>query len=225
MTDTFRTIFEALFGPPYVYEEWAYPVHCVIEFLGANWFLFPAVGLFTYLLYRKRPHRVQLQALIVSYYFLVVAKITGLIITTSYFPQCLNFDTDTYMDTTRINIGLHMSQFNLKLFHSIAGVFRHSILYGLVQTLGNIILFIPCGIFVHQFSKKRNVLRSVFRCFLISLLIETCQLFLPSSFDVDDLLLNTVGGAIGVLALHIPFLRQRIVQIQQRVEEKIKWLN
>lgn len=219
-----------LWGPILIYGEWAYTIDCVIEFLGSNWFLIPVVGLFTCFLYRKHSRRELLQALVVSYYILAVVKITSLYITSTFFPGNPNFvDPDPLLrydeDMTRISLGFHMSLFNLKLFHSIAGTFRHSILYGLVQTLGNIILFIPCGTFVHQFSRKRNVLRSVFRCFLISLLIETCQLFLPSSFDVDDLLMNTIGGMIGILALEIPLLKRRIVQFQHRIEAKIKWLN
>lgn len=214
-----------LWGPPEVYGEWAYPVHCVIEFLGSNWFLFPVVGVLTYLVYRKHPRREQLQALVVSYYFLVVVIITDLIISTSYFPDFHIFDTEIYTDMTRINIGTHMSQLNLKPFYSIAGTFQRSILYGMKQTFGNIILFIPCGVFIQQFSRKKKVFRSVIYCFLISLLIETCQLFLTSSVDVDDLIMNTLGGAIGAFALQLPVIRQWIVRIQHLVEEKTGCLN
>lgn len=214
-----------LWGPLFIYDEWAYPVHCVIEFLGSNWFLFPVVGFVTYLVYRKHSRREQFQAFVVSYYFLIVAIITGLIITSTYYSAFKDWDTGTYSEMTRISIGTHMSLYNLKFFASIAGTFRRNILYGMVQSLGNIILFIPCGIFIQQFSKKRNAFLSVFYCFLVSLLIETCQLFLPSSFDVDDLFLNTLGGAIGVLTLHIAALRRQIVRIQQQIQAKIKWLH
>ena len=222
IVDAFGRIIYALQGPPKIYGAWAYPVHCVIEFLGSVWFLYPVGGLLVLLLCRKQVRLKQIQSLIVFYYFLSVAKITGLIVSSSFIPNCLHFETETFIDTTRINIGLHMSQVNLELFSSIAGTFRHNILYGLVQMFGNIILFIPCGMFIQNFSKKSNLFLSVFYCFLVSLLIETCQLFLPSSFDVDDLLLNTMGGAIGVLVLQIPVLKRRVVRIQHRVQEKIR---
>lgn len=66
---------------------------------------------------------------------------------------------------------------------------------------GNILLFIPLGfsianLFSH-FSWKKVIILGVFT----SLLVELIQLNIPGrSLDVDDLLLNTLGTAIGYLA-------------------------
>jgi len=67
--------------------------------------------------------------------------------------------------------------------------------------LGNIAGFIPLGILLPLlFRKLRTAFRTVALIFLISLAFETAQLILILGvFDVDDLLLNTLGGAIGYL--------------------------
>ncbi len=65
--------------------------------------------------------------------------------------------------------------------------------------LGNIIGFIPLGILLPLiFRKLRSFKSTLLRVFLISLCFELTQLLmLLGQFDVDDLMLNTLGGAIG----------------------------
>ena len=68
----------------------------------------------------------------------------------------------------------------------------------LINFLGNIVMFIPIGFFVKllwDVSGAKAILAGLFT----SMFIEVSQLFLARSSDVDDLLLNTVGAAIGVL--------------------------
>ncbi len=64
---------------------------------------------------------------------------------------------------------------------------------------GNIIGFIPIGILLPLvFAFITNWRRSAIFVFCISLLFETIQLFTGIGvFDVDDLLLNTLGGLAG----------------------------
>ena len=66
---------------------------------------------------------------------------------------------------------------------------------------GNIIAFMPFGSFLPIYSKRcRNVWMTVLYSFELSLLVELLQLvFKVGSFDVDDLLLNTIGGLLGYL--------------------------
>lgn len=82
-------------------------------------------------------------------------------------------------------------------FRDIAmNTFNHSF----VNLVGNILLFMPLG-FLYSLSRKRKV--AFLEIFLLSLgttvLIETLQyLFLTSRrADVDDIILNLVGGLIG----------------------------
>lgn len=70
---------------------------------------------------------------------------------------------------------------------------------------GNIIGFVPLGIlFPLLFSGLRKVWKTVPAVFMISLLFETTQLYTGLGvFDVDDLLLNTIGGLAGYLLYFI----------------------
>jgi glycopeptide antibiotics resistance protein len=71
--------------------------------------------------------------------------------------------------------------------------------------VGNAILLLPMGILLPLlWSKFRKVGRVTLFAFLFSLSIETLQLLfillgnIGRTFDVDDILLNTLGGFIGV---------------------------
>ncbi len=69
----------------------------------------------------------------------------------------------------------------------------------LLNTLGNIIGFIPYGIFIPiLFKRADGFLKLLLIGFLSSLAIETIQLiFDVGVFDVDDLMLNTLGTISG----------------------------
>jgi len=81
----------------------------------------------------------------------------------------------------------------------------------------NILGFIPLGFFlaigVSQtkfHSKKHIYVETILAGFLISLIIETLQIFLPSrDSSMLDLILNTGGTFIGVLILHIASLFEK----------------
>lgn len=65
--------------------------------------------------------------------------------------------------------------------------------------LGNIVAFIPFGLFLPLLQhRQRHIWRIVLLSFDFSLLVELLQLVSKrGSFDVDDLILNTIGGAVG----------------------------
>ena len=64
---------------------------------------------------------------------------------------------------------------------------------------GNILGFCPLGFMLPILSRRyRNVFKTVSMGFGLSLLVECIQLLLQvGSFDVDDILLNTLGTLIG----------------------------
>lgn len=71
---------------------------------------------------------------------------------------------------------------------------------------GNIAIFIPTGLIAAILYAKHPFTNAVFVSFIISLSLESLQLFLlMGSFDIDDLLLNTSGGAVGGLLALIVF--------------------
>lgn len=70
---------------------------------------------------------------------------------------------------------------------------------------GNIVGFLPFGFFLPLLSEKeRRLLMVVLLTFELSLTVEVIQLFTGvGSFDVDDLMLNTLGGMLGYGCYHL----------------------
>lgn len=65
--------------------------------------------------------------------------------------------------------------------------------------LGNIVLFIPFGLYLQLFKEDKRVLPNVSIVFFVSLVIEILQFVLAIGIsDVDDIVLNTIGGIIGI---------------------------
>ena len=72
---------------------------------------------------------------------------------------------------------------------------------------GNVIIFLPFGFFLPMASKYRSFFSAVFYSFVLSFCVETFQLISKvGCFDVDDLLLNTIGGALGYIIFSITVL-------------------
>ena len=69
----------------------------------------------------------------------------------------------------------------------------------MLNVVGNCIAFMPCGFLLPAISRRcRKGFICVMTGFLISFFIECTQLvFRVGSFDVDDLMLNTLGVLIG----------------------------
>lgn len=99
--------------------------------------------------------------------------------------------------------------YNLVLFKEIKRFIMYRKNLGLMAVLlnlvGNIAAFIPFGAILPVLHRKfRTFFYMTFTTFEFSLIVETIQLvFKVGSFDVDDLLLNTIGGMIGYLIFAI----------------------
>ncbi|MEG1457515.1 MAG: VanZ family protein [Bacilli bacterium] len=88
------------------------------------------------------------------------------------------------------------------------------------QVIGNIILFIPFGFFASYYVNIKRLGLITFITLISSTIIETVQYYIGRSFDIDDILLNLVGGILGFLVYialdairkHLPsFLQKDIV--------------
>ena len=66
-----------------------------------------------------------------------------------------------------------------------------------INFLGNIVMFMPNGFLTALLMARPRWWKSVLATLGLSLLIETCQLFVNRGTDVDDLILNTLGGLCG----------------------------
>ena len=71
--------------------------------------------------------------------------------------------------------------------------------HAIVNLLGNVVMFIPLGLFLPLlFGKLQKFWKTQLAAALIITLVELAQLFtLVGSCDVDDLLLNLLGTAAG----------------------------
>lgn len=83
------------------------------------------------------------------------------------------------------------------------------------NTLGNVLIFIPLGIFLPILFKKYQSFTQLFvGSMIITFIIEVLQFFLQiGQFDIDDIILNTIGAAVGFL----------IIKLLMRVAKLSRW--
>ena len=86
-------------------------------------------------------------------------------------------------------------------------MFRYEFGTGLFfkNVVGNMIMFLPFGFFVSYFLNLAKI-RYIFILSLVSSLsIETTQMVIGRVFDVDDIMLNIIGGILGYFIYRIIF--------------------
>ncbi len=100
-------------------------------------------------------------------------------------------------------------QYNLVLFREIRRFIQYRHILGttavLINVAGNVAVFIPFGAALPAlFERIHSFGQVLILSFATSLAAETMQLVLKvGCFDVDDLLLNTVGGCLGYVTYRI----------------------
>ena len=105
---------------------------------------------------------------------------------------CL-FQIVTFEDQT---LFISDTNFNLIPFKEIL---RYSIGSRLFfkNVIGNLVMFVPYGFFASYFTKSKKGSIAFLLILFASLSIEFTQLAIGRVFDIDDVLLNVVGGMIG----------------------------
>lgn len=120
--------------------------------------------------------------------------------------------------------GQYMLQYNLIPFQEIKRfiVYWDTIgaYYSFVNLAGNIIAFMPFGALIRWvINQKTRWYQAVGYTFLFSLCVELLQLTARVGvFDVDDLILNTLGGLFGFWVYYILLLINR--RSEQNAERK-----
>lgn len=104
--------------------------------------------------------------------------------------------------------GMQEYRYNLELFKEIKRFWEYKEQLGtyavFTNLFGNVLIFVPFGFFLPMASRYRSFFAAIFYSFGLSLCVETFQLFTKvGSFDVDDLLLNTLGGTVGYIVFII----------------------
>ncbi len=108
-------------------------------------------------------------------------------------------------------------EYNLQLFKEIMRFVKYRERIGLkgfmINIFGNILAFMPFGFFVPLLNKAyRKFYVIAILSIIFSLVVELAQLILRVGvFDVDDILLNSIGGIFGYLSfLIIRFIFKKI---------------
>lgn len=79
------------------------------------------------------------------------------------------------------------------------------------NVLGNVLLFVPFGYFVNKMLKNKQIIIGVFITLVTSLSIELIQMNIGRSFDIDDIILNLVGGILGcIIYKFLDFIKEKL---------------
>lgn len=92
-------------------------------------------------------------------------------------------------------------------FLPFSEIFRYSLNSKLFykNVVGNLVIFIPFGIYISYYLKIKKTLTITIFSAISSLVIEIIQSLIGRVFDIDDIILNTLGGIIGLIILKITF--------------------
>ena len=69
----------------------------------------------------------------------------------------------------------------------------------LMNVVGNIVIFIPFGYLISTYIKPKRILTILIVSVITSATVESVQLCIGRSFDIDDIILNSLGAIIGFL--------------------------
>lgn len=117
-------------------------------------------------------------------------------------------------------------RYNLELFKEINRFIQYREELGafavFANLFGNILIFVPYGFFISMASTCRGFFQTLFYSFALSLGVEIFQLLTKvGSFDVDDLLLNTLGGILGyILFLACNIIRRKYDGRKQKANQR-----
>ena len=89
--------------------------------------------------------------------------------------------------------------------------------YFLWNVIGNIMIFIPFGFIVSLILDSPKVNKPLIITFITSLTIELVQMFIGRSFDIDDIILNCIGGIVGwLLFIGLTAIKKHLPRFLQR---------
>lgn len=99
-------------------------------------------------------------------------------------------------------------RYNLELFKEIKRFLMYRKELGtfavFTNLFGNILIFVPYGFFISMASERTRFLKSFLYSFVLSFCVEIFQLITRvGSLDVDDILLNVLGGIFGYVSFRI----------------------
>ncbi len=105
------------------------------------------------------------------------------------------------------------SNYGISNYVPFKEIFRYSIgsKKFIKNILGNIMLFIPYGFLSSYLLKNRKISVTFILCLIVSITIEVVQYHIGRVFDIDDIILNVLGGIIGgLLFIGIDAIRSKV---------------
>ena len=123
----------------------------------------------------------------------------GLMLWLLFFRQPYETDALGYWETVGGNLNLRPFETVRRLFLCIQNGSAALRRFAWINLLGNVLLFVPPGFFLPRlFPGLRRLWRTLLVSAAVIAAVECIQLFaLVGSCDVDDLLLNLLGIALG----------------------------
>ncbi len=94
-------------------------------------------------------------------------------------------------------IGINTERLNLIPFKEIRIAFSLGSSFFFVNFIGNLVMFLPIAFFVGLLYNRPTFLKCVLITAAFSVFVELCQLPQDRGTDIDDVILNTLGGVIG----------------------------
>ena len=71
------------------------------------------------------------------------------------------------------------------------------------NVIGNMILFLPFGFFISLYLKEKKPKLTLLITLVTSFSIELVQMIIGRVFDIDDIMLNLLGGYLGYLVYYL----------------------
>ena len=86
------------------------------------------------------------------------------------------------------------------MLHTLYGSSANLKTFTFGNVVGNIVIFIPLGTYLSLFKNDKRVKTNLLFIFIVSLFVEIIQgLLAIGASDIDDIILNCLGGLIGIL--------------------------
>ena len=119
-----------------------------------------------------------------------------------------------------VRFNLNYGKLNLRPFIWLTEVYDMGFRPMIEQLILNIFMFIPLGILLPiVFKSLRSFWKTVICSLGITFFIEFIQYFIGRSSDIDDLILNTLGGMVGCAVYFILF---KVFSLKSKDELKLK---
>lgn len=90
------------------------------------------------------------------------------------------------------------------------------------EIIDNLLVFIPVGLYIGMISKNQKFYKKILPIFLLTLIFETTQYILHiGATDITDIIMNTLGGALGILIINI---LHKIFKNEEKVDKILEVL-